>query len=125
MDILCFYSVLCLLCLYACLFICALLSPAGKGLTSWLSFVVSTCKFITFLLVSWVKCDTWLYRFLIFAPLLTLIQSRVYEGAQKGVNEVHFIKTHVLGHLTQFHCKNLTPTATFINLSKEESLLIK
>ena len=26
----------------ACLFICALWSPAGKGLTSWLSFVVST-----------------------------------------------------------------------------------
>ena len=26
----------------ACLFICALRSPAGKGLTSWLSFVVST-----------------------------------------------------------------------------------
>ena len=31
-----------LLCLCACLFICALWSPAGKGLTSWLSFVVST-----------------------------------------------------------------------------------
>ena len=43
-----------------------------------------------------------------------LIQSRVQERAQKGVNEVYFIKTHVLGHLTQFHCKNLTPTATFI-----------
>ena len=26
----------------ACLFICALWSPAGKGLTSWLSFVVSS-----------------------------------------------------------------------------------
>ena len=26
----------------ACLFIWALWSPAGKGLTSWLSFVVST-----------------------------------------------------------------------------------
>ena len=25
-----------------CAFICALGSPAGKGLTSWLSFVVST-----------------------------------------------------------------------------------
>ena len=37
-----FYSVLCLLCLCAPLFICALWSPAGKGLTSWLSFVVST-----------------------------------------------------------------------------------
>ena len=41
-----------------------------------------------------------------------LIQSRVREGAQKGVN---FIKTYVLGHLNQFHCENLTPTATFIN----------
>ena len=41
-EVLCFYSVLCLLCLCARLFICALWSPAGKGLTSWLSFVVST-----------------------------------------------------------------------------------
>ena len=36
-----FFFVLCLLCLCARLFICALWSPAGKGLTSWLSFVVS------------------------------------------------------------------------------------
>ena len=42
MDLLCSCSVLCLLCLCARLFICALWSPAGKGLTSWLSFVVST-----------------------------------------------------------------------------------
>ena len=42
MDLLCFCSVLCLLCLCARLFICALWSPAGKRLTSWLSFVVST-----------------------------------------------------------------------------------
>ena len=41
MDLLYFCSVLCLLCLCARLFICALWSPAGKGLTSWLSFVVS------------------------------------------------------------------------------------
>ena len=40
-DLLCFCSVLCLLCLCARLFICALWSTAGKGLTSWLSFVVS------------------------------------------------------------------------------------
>ena len=56
------------LCLCARLFICALWSPAGKGLTSWLSFVVS--NFVTFQLVSRVRCGTWLYRFLIFAPLL-------------------------------------------------------
>ena len=30
------------------LFICALLSPAGKGMTSWLSFVVYICEFVTF-----------------------------------------------------------------------------
>ena len=36
------------------------------------SFVVSYCEFVTFPLVSWVRCGTLLYRFLIFAPLLTL-----------------------------------------------------
>ena len=41
MDLLCFCSVLCLLCLCARLSICALWSLPGKGLTSWLSFVVS------------------------------------------------------------------------------------
>ena len=40
------------------LFICALWSPAGKGLTSWLSFVVSNYEFVTFPLVSWVRCGT-------------------------------------------------------------------
>ena len=43
-----FFSVLGLLCLCARLFICALWSPAGKGLTSWLSFVVYSCEFFHF-----------------------------------------------------------------------------
>ena len=38
-----FFSILCLLCLSVRLFICA-----GKGLTSWLSFVVSNCEFCHF-----------------------------------------------------------------------------
>ena len=53
-----FFTVLCLLCLCARLFICALWSPAGKGLTSWLSFVVSYCEYVTFPLVSLVRCGT-------------------------------------------------------------------
>ena len=73
------FSVLCLLCLCACLFICALWSPAGKGLTSWLSFVVSNCEFVTFPLVSWVRCDSGLYRLLIFAPLLTFLNNAMYH----------------------------------------------
>ena len=42
----------CLLCFRACLFVDALWSPAGKGLTSWPSFVMSNCDSVTFLLVS-------------------------------------------------------------------------
>ena len=58
MDLLYIFSVLCLLCLCVRLFICALWSPAGKGLTSCLSCVVSNCEFVTFPLVSWVRCYT-------------------------------------------------------------------
>ena len=65
-------SVLFLLCFRARLFIDALLSPAGKGETSWLSFVMSNCEVATFPLVSWARCGAWLYRFLIFF-LLTFI----------------------------------------------------
>ena len=56
-DLLCF-SDLCLLCICARLFICALWSPAGKGLNSWLLFVVSNYEFVTTPSVSWVKCGT-------------------------------------------------------------------
>ena len=54
MDV--FFSILCLQCLCTRLFIFALCSPAGKGLTSWLSFVVSNCESVTFPLVSWFGC---------------------------------------------------------------------
>ena len=53
-----FFSVLYLLRLCVRLFICALWSPAVKGLTSWLSFMVSNCEFVTFPLVCWVRCGT-------------------------------------------------------------------
>ena len=47
-------SVLCLLRFRARLFIDALWSSAGEGLTSWLSFVKSNYEFVIFPLVSWV-----------------------------------------------------------------------
>ena len=47
----CFCNVFC-----ARLSIDALWSPAGTGLTFWLSFVMSNCEVVTFLLVSWVRC---------------------------------------------------------------------
>ena len=78
-DVLNVCYILCLLCLCArqCIHVCALLSPAGKGLASWLLFVVYNCESVTFPLVSWVRWSTWLYRFLIFTPLLTLSRSEL------------------------------------------------
>ena len=56
MDLLCFFF-----CLVSAMYVrvyvlCGHL--LGKGLTSWLSFVVSNCEFVTFPLVSWVRCGT-------------------------------------------------------------------
>ena len=50
------YFCLVLLYFHARLFVDALWSPAGKALTSWLSFVMSNCDVVTFLLVPWVRC---------------------------------------------------------------------
>ena len=55
MDHLCYFCLV-LLCLNGRLFTDALRSPAGKGLTSWLSPVMSNRDIITFPLVSWVRC---------------------------------------------------------------------
>ena len=57
MDHLCYFCLV-LLCFHARLFVDALWSPAGKGLASWLSFVMSNCDVVTFPLVSCVRCGT-------------------------------------------------------------------
>ena len=71
--ILCVISFLNLLCFCARLCIDGLWSPAGKGPTSLLSFVMSNYEIVTFPLVSLVRCGAWLYRFLIFALFLTFM----------------------------------------------------
>ena len=67
------------------------------------------CEFVTFPLVSWVRCGTWLYRFLIFAPLLTLenVQSAKYLGITisdnidwgKHISDISSKATKTLGFL--------------------------
>ena len=52
------YLCIVLLCFHAHLFVDALWSPAGKGLTSWLSFVMTNCDVVTFPLGPWVRCLT-------------------------------------------------------------------
>ena len=55
MDHICYFCLV-LLCFRVRVFIDALWSPAGKGLISWLSFVMSYCEVVTFPLVSCVRC---------------------------------------------------------------------
>ena len=57
--------------MHICLFV------RGKGLNSWLSIVVPNCEFVTFPFVSWVRCGSWVYRFLIFASSLTLCTRQI------------------------------------------------
>ena len=70
------------------LFICALWSPAGKGLTSWLSFVVST---VSLSLSHWYPGSGVVLN-CIFAPLLNLLHST---------------------HHRQSFCQILTPSIKF------------
>ena len=56
MDHLCFFCLV-LLCFHARLFVYALWASAGKGLTSWLSFVMCNCDIVTFPLVTLVRCS--------------------------------------------------------------------
>ena len=57
MDHSCYFRPV-LFCFRARLVIDALWALAGKGLTSWLSFVMSNCEFVKFRMVSWVRCGT-------------------------------------------------------------------
>ena len=50
----------------------ALWSPEGKGVTSWLLFVMFIVNLLLSHSVSWDRCGTWLYRFLVLAVFLTL-----------------------------------------------------
>ena len=81
-----FFSVLCLLCVR--LFICALWSPAGKGLTSWLSFVVSNCEFFQF--PNGILGQVW-YLIVSIPDLCTLTYFSVIAAKQTVINEVYVV----------------------------------
>ena len=86
-----FFSVLCLLCLFTHLFICALRSPAGKGLTSWLSFVVSNCEFVTFPIG--ILGQVW--YLIVSIPDLCTLTYFVYV-ANRNAEYVHVVHTRVI-----------------------------
>ena len=58
MDLLCVFCLVFVMPLRASAYLCLVVTGAGKGLTSWLSLVVPNCEFVTFSLVSWVRCGS-------------------------------------------------------------------
>ena len=60
------------------------------------------CEFVTFPLVSWVRCGTWLYWFLIFAPLLTFIVLKAITDSM-NINDPVPVKAE---QLTAFYAKS-------------------
>ena len=70
---------------FACLFIDALWSPAGKGLASWLSFVMSNCVFVTF---------PFKHQILNFSIYLIENNQKVRKRARSGIDT---IKYHIFG----------------------------
>ena len=71
---------------YWCLYWCLVVTWWERA---WLWFVIYNCEVVTFPLVSWVRCDTWLYRFLIFALFLTWSSS---TDLQWQVLELRIVK---------------------------------
>ena len=56
MDLLCYLCIMFVM--LSRLFIAALLSPEGKGLTSWLLFVMFIVILLVSHLISWDRCGT-------------------------------------------------------------------
>ena len=91
-----FFSVLCLICLFVRLFICALWSPAGKGLTSWLSFVVSNCKFFPFFPIG-ILAQVW--YLIVSIPDLCTLTYFVSSSTQQSMTFILLIYLNTCWHL--------------------------
>ena len=111
-DLLCFCSVLCLLCFVrVCLYVLCVVTCWERA--DLLALVCGVyCEFVTFPLVSWVRCGTWLYRFLIFAPLLTLIptigqQNTVLSKAATNTEHQNWFQNQLSLNACQKYCRML------------------
>ena len=58
MDLLCFFCLVFAMPLYASVYMCLVVTCWERAGLLALLFVVSCCEFVTFPLVSWVRCGT-------------------------------------------------------------------
>ena len=72
------------------LFIAAFWSPAGKGLFSWLSFVMFNCVFVTF--PCGIPCQVW-YLIVSIPDLCTFLTLHSDYSAHLGLKCISTVKT--------------------------------
>ena len=116
--IICVINVLC----SSCFCVCSLL-PCGQLLGK--GWPLGSCMWYLLLLshvVSWVRCGTWLYRFLIFAAFLTFIiqcfHKRINPGsAWQGLGKKHWFMVICLLDLIWF----FTPQSTNFQICRDGS----
>ena len=77
------------------LFIAVLWSPEGKGLTSWLLFVMFIVIVLLLHLVPSESCGTGLYRFLILAVFLTVLIMSAWVFKEGGFAYAIVPKSHM------------------------------
>ena len=95
----------------SCLFLTALWSPVRKGLTSCLCCVWCYFVFVTFYIMSWVRCGIWLHWFLIvtfffyFKHTLSWNTIYSYKILDSESKQEHIIYQNLNGHsLISFCC---------------------
>ena len=96
------------------LFIAALGSPAGKGLTSWLLLVMSNCDFVTFQFG--ILGQVWYLILLVFAIFLTLL-----EQFTKTESRTHVISL-IIGYIniiTTTHIELQVGSRNQVSLTKK------
>ena len=118
------YFCLVLFCFHARLFVDALWSPAGKGLTSWLSYVMTICDVVTFPVVSWVRCGALLFRFLIFDLFLTLSTKKSLITSGPGLNKKPKYSRSSIVQMTNNRITALEIKVRFILLAKSSPWIL-
>ena len=94
-DILCVFFLFCGMPLCASVYMCLVVTFWERA--DLLAHICGDCEFVTFPLVSCVRCGIWLYRFLIFAPLLTLLGECPILFKKEIKKSVEFVRLFHIG----------------------------
>ena len=97
----------------SCLFIAALWSPAGKGLSSWLLFVMFNCVFVTF--PCGILCQVWY----LIVPIPDLCCLSYFVT----MNINHWISTTYVTYLSEYKIPSYCQCISYLSQTDKQSFL--